>query len=135
MTHQAFGFNVSWYNYLFPKCIYPISGFAMTGKSPKNHKISRKIFSYFSGSTYLCVLIAFERYLGICHSNGSGQFRKLRYYMIVLALMCIAIDSPRFFEIEVSPFSKLFFPKLKLILLFSLFMTKMETMSDFNTQN
>ena len=32
MIQQAFRFNVSWYNTLFPKCIYPISGFAMTGK-------------------------------------------------------------------------------------------------------
>ncbi len=31
MTQQAFAFNLHWYNYLFPKCIYPISGFAMTG--------------------------------------------------------------------------------------------------------
>ena len=43
MIQQAFSFQVSWYNYLFPKCIYPISGFAMTG------------------STYSCVLIAFEQ--------------------------------------------------------------------------
>ena len=31
MIQQAFGFKVEWYNFLFPKCIYPISGFAMTG--------------------------------------------------------------------------------------------------------
>lgn len=32
MIQQAFNFNVTWYNILFPKLIYPISGFAMTGK-------------------------------------------------------------------------------------------------------
>lgn len=82
MTHQAFAFNVSWFNYLFPKCIYPISGFAMTG------------------STYACVCIAVERYLGICHSSLSSRYRKLRVYLIVLTCLCLAIDSPRFFEIE-----------------------------------
>lgn len=47
------------------------------------------------------MLIAVERYLGICHSNVSARFRKLRYYMVVLVLACFAIDTPRFFEIEV----------------------------------
>ena len=83
MIQQAFSFQVSWYNYLFPKCIYPISGFAMTG------------------STYSCVLIAFERYLGICHPNTGSRFRNLKYYLIILAMACFLIDFPRFLEIEV----------------------------------
>ena len=83
MIQQAFSFQVSWYNYLFPKCIYPISGFAMTG------------------STYSCVLVAFERYLGICHPNTGSRFRNLKYYLIILAMACFLIDFPRFLEIEV----------------------------------
>ena len=58
-------------------------------------------FNLLSGSTYSCVLIAFERYLGICHPNTSSRFRNLRYYLVTLVLACFLIDFPRFLEIEV----------------------------------
>ena len=53
-----------------------------------------------TGSTYLCVAIAAERYLGICHRN-SQLHRKFRYYLLGILVLTICIESPRFFEVEV----------------------------------
>ena len=52
-----------------------------------------------TGSTYVCVAIAVERYLGICHRNSTFH-RKFRYYLIGIVLLTIGIECPRFFEVE-----------------------------------
>ena len=52
-----------------------------------------------TGSTYLCVAISVERYLGICHRNIKLH-RKFRFYLIGIIFLTLAIESPRFFELE-----------------------------------
>ena len=52
-----------------------------------------------TGSTYLCVAISIERYLGICHRNIKLH-RKFRFYLIAIIFLTLAIESPRFFELE-----------------------------------
>ena len=52
------------------------------------------------GSTYTCIAIALERYLGIVHTHTEGLGRRARYYIIAILVVSAAIDIPRFFEIE-----------------------------------
>ncbi|XP_040583670.1 FMRFamide receptor [Lepeophtheirus salmonis] len=80
MVQQAFQFNNSIYNMFFPWFIYPIAGIAMTG------------------STYTCIAIAFERFLGICYAHSDIP-RHSRYYIIAITCISLIIDFPRFFEI------------------------------------
>ena len=54
-----------------------------------------------SGSSYTCLAISLERYMGICYPNTSSRFRKLRYYSVAIVLACFLIDAPRFLEVEV----------------------------------
>ena len=63
MKSPNFSYDSDIYNRLFPRVIYPMAGMTMTG------------------STYLCVAIAAERYLGICRRN-SFLDRKCRYYIL-----------------------------------------------------
>ena len=56
--------------------------------------------SLISGSTYTCIAIALERYLGIVHTHSEGLGRRARYYIIAILIVSAAIDIPRFFEIE-----------------------------------
>ena len=58
-------------------------------------------FSLISGSSYTCLAISLERYMGICYPNTSSRFRKLRYYSVAIVLACFLIDAPRFLEVEV----------------------------------
>ncbi len=44
--------------------------------------------------------IALERYLGICHSQSDFLIRRSRYYICAIAVVCLLIDMPRFFEIS-----------------------------------
>lgn len=60
----------------------------------------RLVFA-FSGSTYACLSIAAERYFGICYPNMDSCYRKFRFYVVGIALACIFIDTPRFFEVQV----------------------------------
>jgi hypothetical protein len=53
-----------------------------------------------TGSTYTCIAIALERYLGIVHTHSEGLGRRARYYIIAILFVSAAIDIPRFFEIE-----------------------------------
>ncbi|TRY74638.1 hypothetical protein TCAL_15614, partial [Tigriopus californicus] len=82
IVQTAFKFEFPWYNLLFPSIIYPVAGISMTG------------------STYSCLAIAAERYLGICHPNRNPCYRKFRFYVIGIFLACLAIDLPRFFEVQ-----------------------------------
>ena len=66
---------------MFPYIIYPMAGLSMTG------------------STYLCVAIAIERYLGICHRSIQIH-RKFRFYLIGIIVLTLLIEFPRFFELE-----------------------------------
>jgi hypothetical protein len=47
------------------------------------------------GSTYTCIAIAFERYLGIVHTHAEGLGRRARYYIITILFVSAAIDIPR----------------------------------------
>ena len=80
MKSLHFSYDSDIYNRLFPHVIYPMAGMTMTG------------------STYLCVAIAAERYLGICRRN-SFLDRKCRYYILGILVLTITIESPRFFEV------------------------------------
>ena len=64
--------------------------------------------SSFSGSSYTCLAISLERYMGICYPNTSNRFRKLRYYSVAIVLACLLIDTPRFFEVEVQNYLQYF---------------------------
>ncbi len=55
------------------------------------------------GSTYACLSIAAERFLGICYPTADAWYRKFRFYVIAIFGACILIDAPRFFEVRVSP--------------------------------
>ena len=74
-------YNNGFYNAIFPILTYPMAGLSMTG------------------STYLCVAISIERYLGICHRNIKIH-RKFRFYLIGILFLTFAIESPRFFELD-----------------------------------
>ena len=76
-----FRYNSSFYNAIFPILTYPLAGLSMTG------------------STYLCVAISLERYLGICHRTIKLH-RKFRFYLIAIIILTFTIESPRFFELE-----------------------------------
>ena len=76
-----FRYNSSLYNAIFPILTYPLAGLSMTG------------------STYLCVAISTERYLGICHRTFKLH-RNFRFYLITIIILTFAIESPRFFELE-----------------------------------
>ena len=52
---------------------------------------------FFLGSTYSCVAIAVERYLGICFSQSSWNVRKSRYYVVAICMTTIIIDGPRYY--------------------------------------
>eukprot|EP00093_Oithona_nana_P004210 04210.XXX_161574_159718_1 [CDS] Oithona nana genome sequencing. len=81
MTRGAFGYESYLYQAMFPYIIYPMAGLSMTG------------------STYLCVAIAIERYLGICHRSIQIH-RKFRFYLIGIIVLTLLIEFPRFFELE-----------------------------------
>ncbi|TRY77850.1 hypothetical protein TCAL_06148 [Tigriopus californicus] len=81
-VQRVFMFKSEIYNLLLPKVIYPLGGIAMTG------------------STYTCIAIALERYLGICHSQSDFLIRRSRYYICTIVLISIIVDAPRFFEIN-----------------------------------
>lgn len=81
MTKQAFKYKSELYTALFPILTYPVAGLSMTG------------------STYMCVAISVERYLGICHRTIKLH-RKFRFYLVGIVFLTFAIESPRFFEIE-----------------------------------
>ena len=74
-------YESSFYQATFPYIIYPFAGLSMTG------------------STYLCVAIAAERYLGICHRTIQIH-RKFRFYLIGIIVWTLVIEFPRFFELE-----------------------------------
>ena len=54
-----------------------------------------------TGSTYSCLSIALERFLGICYPNMDPKWRKFRFYAIFIFAACVLIDAPRFFEVQV----------------------------------
>ena len=74
-------YDNGFYNAIFPILTYPMAGLSMTG------------------STYSCVAISIERYLGICHRNIKIH-RKFRFYVVSILFLVFAIESPRFFELE-----------------------------------
>ena len=79
--YLLFRYDSSLYNAIFPILTYPLAGLSMTG------------------STYLCVAISLERYLGICHRTIKLH-RKFRFYLIAIIILTFTIESPRFFELE-----------------------------------
>ena len=76
-----------WYRRLYP-FIHPFRGFA------------------FTGSAYCSVLVTLERYLGICHPNTHLRFRRFKYYVGALGIICLVINCLKFFEWKVSPTPK-----------------------------
>ena len=74
-------YDNGFYNAIFPILTYPMAGLSMTG------------------STYSCVAISIERYLGICHRNIKIH-RKFRFYVVSILFLVFAIETPRFFELE-----------------------------------
>ena len=77
----CFRYESEFYETIFPYLTYPLAGLSMTG------------------STYLCVAISIERYLGICHRNIKIH-RKFRFYLLAIVVLTVIIESPRFFELE-----------------------------------
>ncbi len=67
--------------------------YVFTGEGP-----CQELFYSFSGSTYTCIAIALERYLGICYSQSDFVIRKSRYYICAILLLATFIDFPRFLE-------------------------------------
>ena len=67
-----------------------------------NQKFGNKIrltksVLFFTGSTYSCVAIAIERYLGICFSQSNWNIRRSCYYVMVILVATVVIDGPRYF--------------------------------------
>ena len=75
----------------------------MSGKGHNgNQKFGNKIrltksVLFFTGSTYSCVAIAIERYLGICFSQSNWNIRRSCYYVMVILVATVVIDGPRYF--------------------------------------
>ena len=123
MLQQAFNFNNGLYNALFPKVIYPLAGFSMTGNQnwlfyhrmyttdlviihflwqQRKFLLSLPLHSFVStASTYACLSVAFERYISICRGQTDSSFvtKKVRYYILVILLISAIVDVPRFFEL------------------------------------
>ena len=61
-------------------------------------------YFYFSASTYTCLAIAVERYIGICRgatqSNSQICVKKARYYIFAILVISAVVDLPRFFELK-----------------------------------
>ena len=83
-VERAIKFESKIYYLLVPKLIYPLAGISMTG------------------STYTCLAIALERFLGICHAHSNSDFliRRSRFYIGGILLVALLIDSPRFLELK-----------------------------------
>ncbi len=102
MMTTTYSYNSYLINVLVPKIIYPLSGIGMTGiKQLLNHfifngKNPRANISYLinSGSSYSCVAIAIERYVGICYPHLEAD-RKFRHYLGGIVITTLAIDVVR----------------------------------------
>ena len=61
-------------------------------------------YFYFLASTYTCLAIAVERYIGICRgatqSNSQICVKKARYYIFAILVISAVVDLPRFFELK-----------------------------------
>ena len=61
-------------------------------------------YFYSSASTYTCLAIAVERYIGICRgatqSNSQICVKKARYYIFAILVISAVVDLPRFFELK-----------------------------------
>ena len=74
----------------------------------RNYTTQQKMtdISYFysSASTYTCLAIAVERYIGICRgatqSNSQICVKKARYYIFAILVISAVVDLPRFFELK-----------------------------------
>ena len=52
-----------------------------------------------TGSSYSCVAIALERYLGICFSHLNWHVRKSRFYILGIFLIVAFVDTPRYLKL------------------------------------
>ena len=61
-------------------------------------------YLYPAGSTYSCLAIAAERYLGICHPyDADSWYRKFRFFLFGIVAACLLIDLPRYGHRGVTP--------------------------------
>ena len=55
-----------------------------------------------AASTYTCLAIALERFLGICRAQYGNTLvvRKARYYIFGILFITLIVDASRFFELQ-----------------------------------
>jgi hypothetical protein len=81
---QAFEWKADWYNYAFPKFLYPFSEIALCS------------------SIYMTVAIAVERYIGLCRPlrRLSGRPCAAKFYIIPVVVIAFAVNITKFLESE-----------------------------------
>ena len=81
-TFKAFRANSDVYVYLYPHIIHPFTHIAATGV------------------IFMTVAITIERYLGLCHPFLPPTSRKAWYYVLPVVIFSVAMNIPKFLEIE-----------------------------------
>ena len=81
-TFKAFEANSDVYVYLYPHIIHPFTHIAATGV------------------IFMTVAITIERYLGLCHPFLPPTSRKAWYYVLPVVIISVAMNIPKFLEIE-----------------------------------
>jgi hypothetical protein len=86
INYTVWGFQVNSdiYNYLFPYFLHPFTHIAM------------------AGTIFMTLAISIERYFGLCHPLLSPHSRKAWFYIVPVVVVSVALNIPKFFEIQIN---------------------------------